>query len=207
MRVLAGRRVAVKTCPRGGRAPPRSPTLATTPPTADGGLSLAPDSLPLPGPCAPTCVGSSLGPWPGCPCRASGAGDLHGRWPRQARRGPSTGVDGSLPAGHGRRTPAALPRLTMSEGACSLRERAHPRRPPPALATLSQHPQGPRLPCGLQEALATLRPSWAPRSRLRQDARRATGGWLTLTRQGLSPCRDAKLVLARERWASGAAGS
>jgi hypothetical protein len=39
------------------------------------------------------------------------------------------------------------------------------------------------------------------------DARLDTGGWLTLTRQGLSPCQRRQAFLARERRASGAAGS
>ena len=39
------------------------------------------------------------------------------------------------------------------------------------------------------------------------DARLDTGGWLTLTRQGLAPCKRRQAFLARQRWRSPAAGS
>ena len=62
-------------------------------------------------------------------------------------------------------------------GACGLRERSNPRRPHQAFAKLSQHFRGRGSPCGLQDALSTLRPSCSPLSRLRHG-RKTRYGWV-----------------------------
>jgi len=64
------------------------------------------------------------------------------------------------------------------------------------LAKRYQHCRVRGHPCGLQDALSTLRPSCSPclhGSAL--DARRDTGGWLPLARQGLSPCKRRQALL------------
>jgi hypothetical protein len=56
--------------------------------------------------------------------------------------------------------------------------------------------QGARRPYGLQDSLSTLRPSCSPPfSDSATDARLDTGGWLALTRQGLSPCKKRRAYL------------
>jgi hypothetical protein len=51
-------------------------------------------------------------------------------------------------------------------------------------------------PCGLQASLSTLRPSCSPCFHgSAMDARLATGGWLALPRQGLSPCKRRQALL------------
>jgi hypothetical protein len=62
-------------------------------------------------------------------------------------------------------------------GACGLRECSHPRRPHQAFSKLYQHCRGRGSPCGLQDALSTLRPSCAPLSRLRHG-RKTRYGWV-----------------------------
>ena len=199
MRVLAGRRVAVKTCPLGWACPTAESDARDDSPTADGGLSLAPDSSPCRARVLPPCVGSSLGPWPGCPCRASGAGDP----PRSlATTGPSG-------ASHGRRRlSAGRPRPADAGGPA-----------PP------DHVGGARVACGSVPTRGVRHQPWrrcpstagaaAPPVASRRlwrrfvhlghrahgsamDARRATGGWLTLTRQGLATLPETPSLSWRE---------
>jgi hypothetical protein len=127
----------------------------------------------------------------------------------QERLGPPTCFDASLPACHGLRTPADLHRLALTavrvwpSGACTPSASA-----PSALSKLSQHVRVRGHPCGLQETLSTLRPSCSPCLHdSAMDARLATGGWLILTQQGLAPCKRRQAFLARQRYASAAAGN
>src|SRR5919108_5526438 len=65
-----------------------------------------------------------------------------------------------------------------------------------AFSKLYQHFRGRGSPYGLQDTLSTPRPSCSPCSHdSAMDARRATGGWLPLTRQGLSPCKRRQAFL------------
>ena len=114
MRVLAGRRVAVKTCPLGWACPTAESDARDDSPTADGGLSLAPDSSPCRARVPPRASGPAWGRGRVAPAGPQELETLHGRWPRQARRG-----HGRRRLSAGRPRPAdmaALPRLTMSEG-------------------------------------------------------------------------------------------
>jgi len=64
------------------------------------------------------------------------------------------------------------------------------------MSKLYQHCRVRGHPYGLQDSLSTLRPSCSPCLHgSAMDARRATGGWLTLTRQGLSPCKRRQAFL------------
>ena len=65
-----------------------------------------------------------------------------------------------------------------------------------AMSKLYQHFRVRGHPCGLQDSLSTLRPSCSPCLHgSAMDARLATGGWLALTRQGLSPCKRRQAFL------------
>jgi hypothetical protein len=65
-----------------------------------------------------------------------------------------------------------------------------------AFSKLYQHFRVRGHPCGLQDTLSTLRPSCSPCLHdSAMDARLATGGWLLLTRQGLSPCQRRQAFL------------
>jgi hypothetical protein len=107
--------------------------------------------------------------------------------------------DASLPAYHGLRTPADLPRLALT----AVRVLPSGAFKPSASATsafskLYQHFRVRGHPCGLQDTLSTLRPSCSPCLHdSAMDARLATGGGLLLTRQGLSPCQRRQAFLAR----------
>jgi hypothetical protein len=82
----------------------------------------------------------------------------------QERLGPPTCFDASLPACHGLRTPADLHRLALTAvrvlpaGAFKPSASAKPFR------SLYQHFRARGHPCGLQDALSTLRPSCSPGS-------------------------------------------
>ena len=85
------------------------------------------------------------------------------------------------------------PRLpTVGCSRIAFGERPNPRRPRSQISKLYQLFRARGHPCGLQDSLSTLRPNMFvvaptsfPYSAL--DARLDTGGWLSLTRQGLSP--------------------
>jgi hypothetical protein len=96
---------------------------------------------------------------------------------RQERLGPPQFFDASLPACHGLRTPADLPLLAMSDGRVLPSGACKPSASAIAIAKLYQHCRVRGHPCGLQDALSTLRPSGSPLSRFRHG--RKTGyGWV-----------------------------
>ena len=65
-----------------------------------------------------------------------------------------------------------------------------------AISKLYQHFRGHDSPYGLQDTLSTPRPSCSPCLHgSAMDARLDTGGWLILTRQGLSPCKRRQAYL------------
>ena len=65
-----------------------------------------------------------------------------------------------------------------------------------AFSKLYQHFRRHGSPYGLQDTLSTLRPSCSPCLHgSAMDARLDTGGWLALTRQGLSPCKRCQAFL------------
>src|SRR5919197_3376323 len=104
--------------------------------------------------------------------------------------GPPKFFDASLPACHGLRTPADLPLLATPDGRVWPSGALKPSASAIAMSKLYQHFRGRGSPCGLQDTLSTLRPSCSPCLHgSAMDARLATGGWLALTRQGISPCK------------------
>jgi len=107
MRVLSGRRAAVETFPMWWAFPTSAYDARSDSPTADGELSLSPDSSTCLARGLPQCVGSSIGLGPGFPCRASGAVD-HTR---------SFSTAGTAGASHVlRRLSSCLPRPADSGG-------------------------------------------------------------------------------------------
>jgi hypothetical protein len=119
----------------------------------------------------------------------------------QERLGLPKCFDASLPACPSLRTPADLHRLALTavrvwpSGAFKPSASA-----PRAFSKLSQHFRVRGHPCGRQDTLSTLRPSCSPCLHdSAMDARLDMGGWLILTRQGLSPCKRRQAFLARER--------
>jgi hypothetical protein len=105
----------------------------------------------------------------------------------------------SLPACHCLWTPADLPILALPDALVlpsafvnTLDVRNN------LISKLYQHFRVRGHPCGLQDSLCTLRPAIVrrlPHSAL--DATLDTGGWLTLTRPGLSPGKIRQACLAR----------
>src|SRR5262249_21976018 len=116
MRVLSGLRASVESFPRWWACPTAAYSARDDSPTAEGGrsrcqycsASLARD--------ASRRVGSSLGPSPGVPCRASRAVDHTPTFSTAGAAGVSHVLRASLPACHGLRTPAALPTLAHTGG-------------------------------------------------------------------------------------------
>ena len=121
--------------------------------------------------------------------------------------GPPKFFDTSLPACHGLRTPADLHILAITDAlvlpsvnvkTLGVRNKL--------ISKLYQHFRERGLPYGLQDSLCTLHLSCSPlfSSDSATDATLDTGGWLALTRQGLSPCkiRQASLgaITADEIW-------
>jgi hypothetical protein len=108
----------------------------------------------------------------------------------QELMGPPKFFDASLPACHGLWTPADLHIQAITDdlvlpSVCVKTLGIRYKR----FSKLYQHFRGRGSPYGLQDSLSTLRPSCSPCSHdSAMDARLDTGGWLTLTRQGLSPC-------------------
>src|SRR5262245_34615210 len=91
--------------------------------------------------------------------------------------GPPTFFDASLPACHGLRTPADLPLLANPDGRVWPSGAFKPSASAFAMSKLYQHFRGRGSPCGLQDALSTLRPSCSPLSRLRHG-RKTRYGWV-----------------------------
>jgi hypothetical protein len=205
--VISKERIAASPC--GGLSPPRSTTLDTTPQPHTVGFPC--DSTPPPA-CllfhsdakVPALFRVRVSPSVPQELYA-----IHRRFPRQERLGPPKFFDASLPACHGLRTPADLPLLAMSEGSCSLRERSNPRRPQSPCRSCTST-SGDAAPPAAYRILCLrfvhlVRQGRDPDSAM--DARLDTGGWLALTRQGLSPCKRRQAFLARQRCASAAGNS
>src|SRR5207237_3737118 len=73
--VLSGLRASVETFPMWWAFPTSEYSARYDSPPAYGGLSLSPYSSTCLSRVRPPCVGASIVLCPGCPCRASGAGD------------------------------------------------------------------------------------------------------------------------------------
>jgi len=116
----------------------------------------------------------------------------------QERLGLPKFSDVSLPACHALRTPADRHNLAKSVAPLWPSGALQPSASAIAMSKLYQHFRVRGHPCGLQDSLSTLRPSCSPCLHdSAMDARLATGGWLLLTRQGLSPCQRRQAFLAR----------
>ena len=185
-----------------GLAPPRRPRRATTPPPPAVGLPW--DRTPPP-----------AWAWATAVRQAPAWGRV--RVPLPCRRScrPSTDVcPGRNGGGRPRASPLACPGRRTSPSAPSRRVRGAfgsvqdlGLRPSLGAAGPALEGRGP--PGGLQKTLSTLRPSVqraCPHDSA-MDARRATGGGDPLPDRDLHPARDAELILARQRYASGAAES
>ena len=115
--------------------------------------------------------------------------------------GASQVPDASLRTCHVLRTPPELHRLARTAASCWL-PRPLPRRPPDVspcgeelqLSGLYQT-SGVRSPCGLRDALCTLQLLRSARTSS-EAATLDTGGWLGLTRWGLSPHKKRQVRLA-----------
>jgi hypothetical protein len=106
--------------------------------------------------------------------------------------------DVSLPACHGLRTPAD--RQHPCPGGCCRVAFGHVKTlgiRNKLISKLYQHFRVRGYPYGLQDSLSTLRLSCSPATIANSatDARLDTGGWLALTRQGLSPCKKRQAYL------------
>jgi hypothetical protein len=112
--------------------------------------------------------------------------------------GPPTCFDASLPACHGLRTPADLHILTMTDAlvlpsVCVqiLGVRLSPCRSCPSPSGDAAPPTADRIRClRLAHLVRHVRTHDSA-----MDARLDTGGWLPLTRQGLSPCKRRQAFL------------
>ena len=113
----------------------------------------------------------------------------------QERLGLPKCFDVSLPACHGLRTPADLPCLATTDGRVLPSGALKPSASAIAMSKLSQHCRVRGHPCGLQDALSTLRPSCSPSycttPPWTQDSIR--GGGYPCPDRDFHPARDAKL--------------
>jgi hypothetical protein len=114
--------------------------------------------------------------------------------------GPPKFFDVSLPACHGLRTPADLHILAKSDAlvlpsVCvkTLGVRNLPFRSCPSTSGDAAPPTAYRMLC--LRLVHLVRRKYTRDSAM--DARLDTGGWLILTRQGLSPCKRRQAFLAR----------
>ena len=198
-----------------GLSPPQRPPLDTTPPPHWAGV---PGARTGSAPRAREASRRGRGP----PGAVSGTFP----WPGLKRWRPSTGAspgqalraglpkrrDASLPAGHGLRTPAALPRLAHPEGRVGpAGGRAHPRQPQPAPCRSGTSPAGNAAPPPAQQETRSNASSRVCAAEClatppgTQDAIR--GGAPPDPDRGLAPCQRRQAFLAQQRWASGAADS
>jgi hypothetical protein len=100
-------------------------------------------------------------------------------FPRQERLGLPKFFDVSLPACHGLRTPADLHNLAKSVALMLPSGALKPSASAMAMSKLYQHFRVRGHPCGLQDALSTLRPSCSPGSRPRlRHGRKTRYGWV-----------------------------
>jgi len=116
---------------------------------------------------------------------------------RQEHLGPPKFFDASLPACHDLRTPADLPLLALAEkpvwpsGAFKPSASAKPFRNCTSTAGCAVTPAASRIRC--RRFAHLVRRVYHHDSAM--GARLATGGWLALTRQGLSPCQRRQAFL------------
>ena len=146
-------------------------------------------------------LGSSIVLCPGFPFRALGAVYPASVFPSgKEPMGPPKFFDVSLPACRGLWTPADLRILAHADAlvwpSVSVKTLGVRNK---RVSKLYQHFRVRGHPYGLQESRSTLRPSCSSWSSYdsAMDARLDTGGWLALTRQGLSPCKIRQAFLAR----------
>jgi len=197
--------------PCGRLALPLSTLLDTTPPTPTAGVPVASTA-------PPACRAFRLnGTVPASfwvrasPCGPTELSPTLGDVPLPGTSGPPTFLHVSLPACHGLRTPAHLPLLAnaesrvwpsvcvhtlgvrntrLCEAVPALQGTRLPRRPPGYAVDASP------ILCAM---ITTMTPPWT------QDSLRV--GSDSLPDRDLHPARDAKLILARQRWRSPAVGS
>jgi len=196
MRVLAGLRASVETFPLWWAFPTSADDARYDSPTAYGGLALSPDSSTGLARVRPQCVGSRMVLSPGFPCRASGAVD----------HTPAFSTAGTSGASHVLRPlSACMPRPEDSGGPAPPRHVGWARGAFGCVQTLGIRTK-PLRSCPSTSGDAA--PPAASRRRCRRfvhlvhrshgsamDARLATGGWLPLPRQGLSPCKRRQAYL------------
>ena len=193
---LSGLRASVETFPMWWAFPTSEYDARYDSPTAYGGLSLSQYSSTCLARVLPQCVGSSIVPCPGFPFCASGAVD-HTR---------SFSTAGTSGASHVlRRLSSCMPRPEDSGGPAppchvgwarvafgcvqTLGVRHKPFRSCTSTSGDAAPPAAYRMLCRRFVHLV-------PRSHgSAMDARRDTGGWLPLTRQGLSPCKRRQAFL------------
>ena len=196
MRVLSRLRAAVETFPMWWAFPTSAYDARDDSPTAYGGLALSPYSSTCLSRVRPPCVGASIVLCPSCPCRASGAGD----------QTPSLATAGTSGASHVlRRLSSCMPRPEDSGGPAPPRHGGWARVACGSVQTLGVRTKPfRRCPSTAGDAA----PPAASRRLYRRfvhlvhrshgsamDARRDTGGWLLLPRQGLSPCKRRQAYL------------
>ena len=188
LRVLSGLRAAVETCPLWWACPTSEYDARYDSPPAYGGLSLSPDSSTCLSRVRPPCGGSRMVRCPGCPCRASGAvdpppsfstagtsGASHVLRPRSSRMPRPEDAGGPAPPRHG----------GWACGACGSVQTLGVRNKPLRRWTSTA---GDAAPPAASRRLCRRFVHRVHRSHgSAMDARRDTGGWLPLTRQGLSP--------------------
>jgi hypothetical protein len=201
MRVLSGRRASVESFPMWWAFPTSEYDARYDSPTAEGGRSRCQYFSATLARAASRRVGSSIGPSPGFPCRASRAVD----------HTPTLSTAGAAGGSHVlRRLSSCLPRPEDSGGpshpgqygwSCvAFGVRENPRRPQqaplrscPSTAGCAVTPTASRIRC--RRFAHLVRQAYCPGSAM--DARLDTGEWLALTRQGLSPCKRRQAFLAR----------
>jgi hypothetical protein len=198
LRVLSGLRASVESFPMSWAFPTAEYSARYDSPIASGGRSRC------------QYFSACLQPWSPATCRfqhcsVSGfplpclrscipyAVASHG----EERLGPPKFFDVSLPACHGLRTPADLPRLAipvgrvLPSGACKPSASAKPFRSGTSTSGCAVTPAASRIRC--RRFAHRVRRMYNHDSAM--DARLATGGWLALTRQGLSPCKRRQAFL------------
>ncbi len=196
MSVLSGRRASVETFPMWWAFPTSESYARDDSPTAYGGLSLSQDSSTYLSRVLPPCGGSSIVLCPGFPCRASGAGD----------HTPSFATAGTSGASHVlRHLSSCMPRPEDSGGPAPPRHVGWARVAFGSVKTLGiRHKpfrsctstSGDAAPPAASRILCLRFVHLVHRSHgSAMDARLDTGGWLPLTRQGLSPCKRRQAYL------------
>src|SRR5215813_1641925 len=196
MSVLSGLRASVESFPMWWAFPTSEYYARYDSPTAYGGLSLSPYFSPCLARVLPQCVGSSIVPCPGFPFRASGAVDHTPSFSTAGTSGASQVL---------RRLSSCMPRPEDSGGPAppshvgwarvafgsvkTLGVRNKPFRSCTSTSGDAAPPMAYRILC-LRFAHLVRRSHGSA-----MDARLDTGGWLTRTRQGLSPCKRRQAYL------------